>query len=141
MFNQNVFKQIVAICFLSSFANIRSNSWKLHKIKPHTREVTDSYSLTIDTGTVDKTAFVRLNGPPPGSKKITKFLKAALNMMSKDNYAKHFTHSKEGLHLTSKLVTRITNGNDQLSVLPCFYRNRNIIFFCFLLFNTLSFIQ
>jgi len=79
--------------------------------------------LTIDTGTVDNTAFVRLNGPPPGSKKNTKFLKAALNKMFCFDMlnAKHFTHSKEGLHLTSKVVTRITNDNDQLSLLPCFY--------------------
>ena len=30
--------------------------------------------------------------------KTGKFLKAALNIMFKDNYAKHFTHSKEGLN-------------------------------------------
>ena len=87
------------------------------------------------------TAFVRLNGPPPGAKKNTKFLKAALNIMFKDNYAKHFTHSKEGLNVTSKVVTRITNGSDQLSVLPCFYWNKNIDFFCTLLLNILSYSQ
>ena len=53
----------------------------------------DKKLWTLDTGTVDKTAFVRLNGPLPGSKKNTKFLKAASNIMFKDNYAKHFTHS------------------------------------------------
>ena len=140
MFNQNVFKQFVAInkekCpllfkFLCNVVALPTSeaiveSWgssidHLHKIKPHTKEVTDSHSLTTDTGTVDKTAFLRLNGPPPGAKKNTKFLKAALNIMFKDNYAKHFTHSKEGLNLTSKVVTRITNGSDQPSVLPCFY--------------------
>ena len=30
--------------------------------------------------------------------------------MFKGDYAKHFTYSKGGLHLTSKVVTRITNG-------------------------------
>ena len=82
MFNQNIFKQFVAInkekCqllfkFLSNVIALPTSeaiveSWGssidlLHKIKPHTKEVTDTLSLTSDTGTEDKTAFSETKWP------------------------------------------------------------------------------
>ena len=72
-----------------------------------------------DTGTVDKLAFIRLNGPPPGLKSNKKCLKAALNLMFKDGFAKHFQYTGKSLNITSKVVSRILNGENQ-SILPCF---------------------
>ena len=139
-FNQHVFKQFISShsekCpvlyrFLSFVVALPTSeaiveSWgssidHLHKIKPHTSEVTDKEDLTSETGTVDKFAFIKLNGPPPGLGKNVKILKAALNVMFKDNFAKHFTHAGSNLKLTSKVVSKILNGNDKQSVLPCFY--------------------
>ena len=91
----------------------------LHKNKPHTMEVTGMQDLTSDTGTVDKFAFIKLNGPPPGAARNVKILKAALNVMFQYNFAKHFKHVGN-LNITSKVVSRIVNGTDQDSVLPCF---------------------
>ena len=95
----------------------------LHKNKLHTKEVTGREDLTSDTGTVDKYAFVKLNGPPPGAGRNVKILKAALNVMCKDNFAKIFTHAGH-LNVTSKVVSRIINGTDQQSVLPFFLLTR-----------------
>ena len=75
-----------------------------------------------DTGTVDKLAFIRLNGPPPGLKS-RKWLKASLGLMFKDGYAKHFQHTGKSLNLTSKVVSRIIDGGNKQSILPCFLDN------------------
>ena len=84
-------------------------------------EVTDGrQDLTSETGTVDKFAFRKLNGPPPGTARNVKILKAALNVMFKGNLPKHFVHVGN-LNATSKTVSRIVNGTDLDSVLPCFY--------------------
>ena len=56
--------------------------------------------------TVDKLAFIKLNGPPLGLKKI---FKNALTPMFKGQYANHFTHSNI-LGATSTVVCRITEG-------------------------------
>ena len=77
-------------------------------------------NLTSETGTVDKFAFIKLNGPPPGAARDVKILKAALNVMFKGNFPKHFIHVGN-LNTTSKTVSRIVNGTDLDSVLPCFY--------------------
>ena len=85
-FNHHVLKQFVSMnsekCpliyrFLSNVVAMQSSeaiveSWgscidHLHKNKPHTMEVTGGQDLTSDTGTVDKFAFIKLNGPPPGA--------------------------------------------------------------------------
>ena len=87
----------------------------LNKIKRNVFESTD----TSETGTVDKLAFIKLNGPPPGLKSNRIFLKEALTLMFKGNYQKHFIHSGQKLKATSKVVSRITQGNEQ-EIQPCF---------------------
>ena len=139
-FNHHVLKQFVSMnsekCplmyrFLSNVVAMPTSeaiveSWgscidHLHKNKPHTMEVTDGrQNLTSETGTVDKFAFIKLNGPPPGAARNVKILKAALNVMFKGNFPKHFIHVGN-LNTTSKTVSRIVNGTDLDSVLPCFY--------------------
>ena len=75
---------------------------------------------TSKTGTVDKLAFIKLNGPPPGLKSNKKFLKEALtHLMFKGNYQKKFIHSGQKITATSQVVCRITQGNEQ-EILPCF---------------------
>ena len=69
---------------------------------------------------MDKFASIKQNGPPPSATRNVKILNTALNVMLKDNFAKHFTHSGN-FDVTSKVVSRIINGTDQDSVLPCFY--------------------
>ena len=70
---------------------------------------------------MDKFASIALiNGPPPGAARNVKLLKAAFKVMFKDKFAKHVTHSGNS-NVTSKVVSRIINGTDQDSVLPCFY--------------------
>ena len=64
-------------------------------------------------------SFFKLNGPPPSTARNVKILKAALNVMSKDNFANHFTLSGN-FNVTSKVVSRII-VTDQDSVLPCVY--------------------
>ena len=88
----------------------------LNKCKSNTFETTQ----TSETGTVDKLAFIKLNGPPPGLKANTKFLKAALILMFKGNYAKHFTHSGQKVEATSRVISKVTQG-DESKILPCFY--------------------
>ena len=69
-----------------------------------------------------KFASLKRNGPPPSAARNVKILKAALKVMFKDNFAKHFTHSGN-FSVTSKNTKRIkiVNSIDQDSVLPCFY--------------------
>ena len=70
---------------------------------------------------MDKFASIALiNGPPPSAARNVKLLKAAFKVMFKDKFAKHVTHSGNS-NVTSKFVSRIINGTDQDSVLPCFY--------------------
>ena len=84
----------------------------LHKNKPHTMEVTDGrQDLTSETGTVDKFAFIKLNGPPPGAARNVKILKAALNVMFKGNFPKHFIHVGN-LNTTSKTVSIVRGPRD-----------------------------
>ena len=73
-----------------------------------------------ETGTVDKLAFIRLNGPAPGLKSNKIMLKAALNLMFKDGYSKHFIHKGKSLNITSRVVNRITESDDNQLILPCF---------------------
>ena len=70
-----------------------------------------------ETGTVDKLAFIRLNGPPLGLKSNKKLLKAALNLMFKDGYSKHFIRNGKSLNITSKVVNRITESDDNQLIL------------------------
>ena len=100
-------------CFLLSTSEKKQNV----NISP---EITDKGDLTSQIGTVDKFASITLNGPPPSAARNVKILKAAFKVMFKDNFAKHVTHSGNS-NVTSKVVSRIINGTDQDSVLPCFY--------------------
>ena len=86
----------------------------LNKNKYNTRE---GMGLD-DTGRIDKLAFVRLNGPPPGSIKNRKMLKTGLNLMDKGDYAPHVLHMGKKLKTTSVAVERILNASS--NVLPCF---------------------
>ena len=88
----------------------------LNKSKRNTYECLDSK----DTGTVDKLAFIKLNGPPPGLKTNKKMLEYALTLMFKGPYSSHFIHLGKNLGTTSKVMTRIVNG-DKSTVLPCFF--------------------
>ena len=56
------------------------------KIKPNTKE---GFELE-NTGTVDKFAFIRINGPSPGSSLKRKFYKSAWALMFKGDYIFHF---------------------------------------------------
>ena len=89
----------------------------LNKSKRNVLEVQNVH----ETRTVDKFAFIRLNGPPPGLKSNKQILKAALNLMFKDGFSKHFTHKGQSLNITSKVVNRITESEDKQLVLPCFF--------------------
>ena len=77
--------------------------------------------VTQETGTVNKLTFIKLNGPPPGLKANKKILKAALTLMFNGSYASHFIHSGQSVGITSKVLTRILDG-DASSVLPCFLK-------------------
>ena len=88
------------VCFPTSEAIVES--WGstidyLNKCKRNVFETTD----ILEIGTVDKLAFIKLNGPPPGLKTNRKMLKAALTLMFNGHYAKHFSHTgnRVGLHL------------------------------------------
>ena len=61
----------------------------LNKNKPNIKEVIDNL---VDTGTIDRLTFIRLNGPPPGLKNNRQMFKTALNLMFKGDYSKHFLH-------------------------------------------------
>ena len=81
----------------------------LNKNKPHAKEVIG----LDDTGTIDKLAFVRLNGPPRGFQQKRRLFKSALQLMYKDDFTKDFLHVG-GRHLktTSLVIERIRNSND-----------------------------
>ena len=64
---------------------------------------------------MDKFASITLNAPPPSAARNVKILNTALNVMLKDNFAKHFTHSGN-FDVTSKVVSRIINATNQNSV-------------------------
>ena len=67
-----------------------------------------------DTGTVDKLAFIRLNGPPPGCIKNRKLLKTALNLMYKSDYAPHVLYMGRNLKTTPVVVERILNASSNV---------------------------
>ena len=52
-------------------------------------------------------------------RKIKEILKTALNLMFKDDFAKHFIHTGKNLNVTSKVVNRIMTGDGD-KILPCF---------------------
>ena len=87
----------------------------LNKNKPHAKEVIG----LDDTDTIDKLAFVRLNGPHPGFQKNRRLFKSALQLMYQDNFTKDFLYvDGRNLKTTSLVIERIINSND--NILPCF---------------------
>ena len=88
----------------------------LNKTKRHALETLS----TAETGTVDKLAFIKLNGPPPGLKSNKTMLTAALTLMFNGPYSSHFIHSGQRVGCTSKVISRIIDG-DASYVLPCFF--------------------
>ena len=63
-----------------------------------------------DTGTIDKLAFIRLNGPPPSLAKNKMMLKAALQLMFNGDFAKNLLHNGQKLKTTSIVIERILNS-------------------------------
>ena len=68
----------------------------LNKIKKNVSETQD----TQETGTVDKLAFIKLNGPPPGLHSNKKMLKNALCLMFNGDYSNNFKHVGQALNKT-----------------------------------------
>ena len=89
----------------------------MNKTKRHALETLS----TAETGTVDKLAFIKLNGPPPGLKSNKTMLTAALTLMFNGPYSSHFIHSGQRVGCTSKVISRIIDG-DASYVLPCFLK-------------------
>ena len=103
-----------------SFPTSEAESWAssidlLNKNKHHAKEV-----IGLDnTGTIDKLAFVQLNGPPPGFQQNRRLFKSALQLMYKDDFTTDFLHvGGRNLETTSPVTERIMNSND--NILPCF---------------------
>ena len=88
----------------------------LNKNKPNTQDAVDNL---VDTGTIDKLTFIRLNGSPPGLKNNRQMFKTALDLMFKGDYSKHFLHlSGQNLKATSLVVETILTS--EARVLPSF---------------------
>ena len=106
------------VCFPTTEAVVEScGSFidRLHKNKPNTMEELE----LPKTGTVDQLAFLKLNGPPPGSLKNRKMYKTALNLLFKGDCASHFLHLGRDLQTTSLVVDRILNVSPD-NLQPCF---------------------
>ena len=113
LFNKYGRKFHILYSFLSyvvSFPNSEAvvQSWGssidlLNKNKPHAMEVIG----LDDTGTIDKLAFVRHIGPPPGfqQNKVTYFTKDFLHVGGRN------------LKTTSLVIERIMNSNDNIALL------------------------
>ena len=116
---QTIYKFLsFVVCFPISEAIVESWGSTIDYLNKCKRNVYETSEI-LETGTVDKLAFIKLNGPPPGFKANKKLLKNALTLMFDGSYANHFSHSNN-VGATSKVVCRITEGcNDKL--LPCFY--------------------
>ena len=101
-----------AVCLPTSEAIVES--WGssidcLFKIKPNTKK-----GLELEnTGTVDKLAFIRLNGPPLGFS-LKWIYNSALALMFKGDYASHFLHIDRNLKATLIVVDRILSSNEAL---------------------------
>ena len=110
---QTIYKFLsFVVCFPISEAIVESWGSTIDYLNKCKRNVYETSEI-LDTGTVDKLAFIKLNGPPPGFKANKKLLKNALTLMFDGSYANHFSHSNN-VGATSKV-----GCNDKL--LPCFY--------------------
>ena len=81
----------------------------IFKVKPNTKK-----GLELEnTGTVDKLAFIRLNGPPLGFS-LKWIYNSALAFKFKGDYASHFLHIDRNLKATLIVVDRILSSNEAL---------------------------
>ena len=72
-----------------------------------------------NTGTIDKLAFLKLNGPPPGMLKNRDLFKKSLEVHYKGDYSSHFINRTGINTLTSKVVHRILEPPAE-KIFPCF---------------------
>ena len=97
------------VCLSTSEAiaeSLDSSIDHLFKIKPNTKE-----RLELEnTGTVEKLAFIRLNGQPPG------IYKSALALTFKGDYASHFLHIGRNVKTTLIVLDRILSSNERITV-------------------------
>ena len=88
----------------------------MYSLKHHPGEVNNDIA---ETSTIDKSTFIKLNGPPPAMESNKKMLERALISHFKSDFALHFINTTKFNKAASKVVQRILDPNIE-NILPCF---------------------